>query len=303
MNWLNLRTSVIRAPEYVGTEPIARATWFNVLVYSCEQENGGRIASAKAWKDRQWQQTCGVTLDEINASGPLLTWEGEDLVVWSYPSNKEAEVQARRQAGQRGGQSKTQAKAQASRSNGARHNPSGTQAPTEAKPKQNPSSNPTEREREGEGEGEGKENTPQSPPGGAQAGGEATPATPPVKTATQVRAETLFRRRLATPWGTAELKAWKANRATIDATTPEDWAALEAFYAFKETERHVVYRRQDLATLLNNWAGEIDKARDFRANGPRLKPGARYIANERQAMAEEALMPPCRDMDGNPAEF
>jgi hypothetical protein len=110
----------------------------------------------------------------------------------------------------------------------------------------------------------------------------------PTKTEAQVRAEKLFRRRLTTPWGAAELRAWKANRSAIEASTPEDWQVLEAFYAFEETSRHVVYRRQDLATLLNNWSGEIDKARDFQRNGPKLKPGVPFVANERQGLAEAA---------------
>lgn len=110
----------------------------------------------------------------------------------------------------------------------------------------------------------------------------------PTKSEVQRQAEKLFRRRETTPWGAAELKAWKANRPTIEATTPDDWAALEAFYAFQETDRHVVYRRQDLATLLNNWAGEIDKAHAFKLNGPKLKPGVPYVANEAQVSAEQA---------------
>lgn len=146
---------------------------------------------------------------------------------------------------------------------------------------------------------------PVSPPRGAGEAGEAEKPKPgnQAKTETQRRAEKLFRRRDSTPWGTAELKAWKTNRAAIEATTDAEWAALEAFYAFRETDHEVVYRRRDFATLLNNWTGEVDKARAFQANGPSLRQGAPYVANRAQARAEEALMPPVFDMDGNPAEF
>lgn len=142
-------------------------------------------------------------------------------------------------------------------------------------------------------EGEEKGIEPPLPPSGGngqllEVEPNEAPAKPPAKSEVQRRAEKLFRRRESTPWGAAELRAWKANRATIEATTPEDWAALEAFYAFHETDRHVVYRRQDLATLLNNWAGEIDKAHAFRVTGPKLKPGAPYIANEAKVSAEQA---------------
>lgn len=170
MIWLNLQTSVIRAPEYVGADPTQRATWFNVLAYSCEQENAGRIAGAKTWKDRQWQQTCGVTQSEVSSADPLLSWDGDDLVVWAYPASKEWEVRAKREAGRRGGQSKSQAKTKAVRENGAKHQPkqnlSTDQSRTKAEPKQNLSSNLTE----GKGrEGKGMESNHTFAPDGAAA--------------------------------------------------------------------------------------------------------------------------------------
>ena len=122
MNWLNLESKFIRAEEYVGCEPIARATWLNVIVYCAEQENGGRIRNCEMWRDRQWQQTCGVTVEEINKASPLLHWDGDDLLVWNYPADKEREVRDRRESSARGGRSKTQAKIDASKTNGAKSN-------------------------------------------------------------------------------------------------------------------------------------------------------------------------------------
>jgi len=134
MIYLNLKTSTLRAPEYIGSEPTARATWLNLLCYSCEQENGGVIPGCAAWKDRQWQQTAGVTLAEVREESPLWQWSGDDLAVAFYPADKEQEVRQRREAGRRGGMARTQAKTKASRDNGAKHNPSKTQA----QPKQEP---------------------------------------------------------------------------------------------------------------------------------------------------------------------
>jgi len=122
MNWLNLETKFIRAEEYVGCEPIARATWLNVIVYCAEQENGGRIRNCEMWRDRQWQQTCGVTVEEINKASPLLHWDGDDLVIWNYPADKEREVRDRREASARGGRAKTQVKIDAAKTNGAKSN-------------------------------------------------------------------------------------------------------------------------------------------------------------------------------------
>lgn len=103
MNWLNINVATLRSAEYIGSDPIARATWLNVSGWCCMQENGGRIANSRDWKDRQWQQICGVTAEEVNASAPLLFWEGNDLVVWNYPVQKESEVAAKREGGRKGG--------------------------------------------------------------------------------------------------------------------------------------------------------------------------------------------------------
>jgi len=106
MNWLNIHTPVLRSPAFIGSDPIARATWLYVMAYCCEQENGGRIVGAKLWKDRQWQQTCGVTQAELEASSPLIQWDGNDLVIREYPTEKEAEIAAKRKAGRKGGKNR-----------------------------------------------------------------------------------------------------------------------------------------------------------------------------------------------------
>jgi hypothetical protein len=103
MIYLNLKVSTLRSPAYIGSEPTARATWLSLLCYCCEQENGGIIQGCLLWKDRQWQQTCGVTLAEVKEASPLWDWLEDSLSVMFYPLDKEAEVQAKREAGRRGG--------------------------------------------------------------------------------------------------------------------------------------------------------------------------------------------------------
>jgi len=143
MNWINIKTSDLRSPEFIGSDPTARGTWVAVLGYCYEQENAGRIKSCKAWKDRQWQQVCGVTREEIDSAKSLMSWEDDDLQVWGYPAELENEIKAKRQAGRKGGQARTQAKIAAAKANGAKHNPSLTQA----EPKQTPNVIVIERER------------------------------------------------------------------------------------------------------------------------------------------------------------
>lgn len=146
MKYLNIDLSTLRSPAYIGSAPTERGTWLSILGYCADQENGGRIVGAMTWKDRQWQQVCGVTLREVRATTRLLFVDGDDVLVYDYPSELEHEIQVKREAGRNGGQARTQAKAQAARVNGAKHNPSTTQAEhitdgqaeLEAKPKQEP---------------------------------------------------------------------------------------------------------------------------------------------------------------------
>ena len=113
MIYINLKTSTLRSAEYIGSEPTARATWLNLLCYCCEQENGGMIVDCVAWKDRQWQQTCGVTLSEVQEKSALWQWNDDHLSVLFYPLDKQTEVQAKREAGRRGGQRSGQSRREA----------------------------------------------------------------------------------------------------------------------------------------------------------------------------------------------
>lgn len=121
MKWLNIEVAMLRSPEYVGSEPVARATWLNLLAYCADQENGGVIKGCKGWKDRQWQQTCGITRDEAMLQGMLegvleamiWRWVGDDLHVWGYPKTSEAALKAKRKGGAKGGKASARATSQA----------------------------------------------------------------------------------------------------------------------------------------------------------------------------------------------
>ena len=157
MNWLNLPVAILRDPNYVGSNPTQRATWLNLLIFSVELENNGRISGAKLWKSRQWQQTCGVTSREVHGANKLVSFDGDDVIVYGYPTDKELEVKAKREAGRLGGLVKSEAKTQAARANG-------TQANTQAEPKQDPSNDPTEgKGKEGKGKERNTEDTPAPP--------------------------------------------------------------------------------------------------------------------------------------------
>lgn len=106
MEWLNLHSSVLDSPEFVGEEPVNQATWIKLQRFCIGQENGGRIEACRAWKDRKWQQLVRVTKREVETESELWAWDGDDLIVSFYPVDKETEVQTNRLNGKKGGRPK-----------------------------------------------------------------------------------------------------------------------------------------------------------------------------------------------------
>lgn len=103
MNWINIHTETLRGEEFIGAEPLERATWLNLLGWCCAQENDGIIQDCKSWGNRKWQQLCGITKDEVDLNSDLYRYEGDDLVVNFYPIEQQAAVKAKREAGKKGG--------------------------------------------------------------------------------------------------------------------------------------------------------------------------------------------------------
>jgi len=98
MQYFNLHVSMLRMPEFIGESPANRGVWISLMGYCCDLENSGRIAGSRRWKSRMWEQSCGVTLAELEEDAMLWEWDGEDLLVWGFPENKQAQVQAGRNA-------------------------------------------------------------------------------------------------------------------------------------------------------------------------------------------------------------
>jgi len=96
----------LRSPEFIGADPVSRATWLCVIGYCADQENGGVIQSCIDWGDRRWMQTCAVTRAEIDASHPLVFWSETSLSVMFYPIDQEVKFQANRKNGKKGGRPK-----------------------------------------------------------------------------------------------------------------------------------------------------------------------------------------------------
>lgn len=81
------------------------------------------------------------------------------------------------------------------------------------------------------------------------------------------RARMLFRMRPSTQLDSAQLRSWKKNKGAVESTSEEDWLLLEWLYAQGTAKGEPgEFRRKDLSTLLGNWNGEIQRARNEARN-------------------------------------
>lgn len=106
----------------------------------------------------------------------------------------------------------------------------------------------------------------------AEAEAEADPSLPPKSpkgewksNEIQIRLNKLFRRKDTTKWSDKELRAFKK----ID-FNESDLVSIERYY-LAEHESDKDYRRRDVLTLLNNWTGELDRARNWKPNAPKTQ--------------------------------
>jgi hypothetical protein len=134
MNWLNLNIQTLDSENFLGSDPIERGTWLCLLRYCIGQENGGIIEGCREWGDRKWQQLVRVTKKEAMRDCDLWEWDGDDLILWGYPMEKEEEIKHLRAIGRQ----TSDAKKAAAKANGKRG----------GRPTKNPTENPTETEQE-----------------------------------------------------------------------------------------------------------------------------------------------------------
>lgn len=212
---------MLHAPEFIGSDPVSRSTWLSVLLWCVSQENGGRICGGLNWKDRQWQQTCGVTLEEITNSKFLLRIEGDDLLVWNYPHKQQEALNRQRSAGKLGSQRRW-------------------------------SSTPKEEFKEQEFKLEEQQSENQ------------VAARPNFDSA--LRIAKLFGRRATTPWNDREKSTFK-KLGEID---PGDLELIEEYYQAERSKGDKGWHRRNLATFLNNFQGEVDRAKAWKQKAPML---------------------------------
>jgi len=250
MNWINLRTELLRSPSFANAKSGAIEAWLRVLAYCCEQENGGCIIDGASWNDRAWMMTCGVTKAEVENAHPLLHDDGVAVFVDGYPEEKEAEVRAKRKAGKRGGKRSAALRAESNASPEVPSTASGSPsscASTEVEGKENSNGNGKESKPRGVTEGKGSDRIP--------------------TTEQSKRIAAMFHRRLTTAWSEDEVAAYRK----IGTIEPDDLSALESYYKTERAKGDDGRQRRDLKTFLNNYAGEIDKARAANFTPPEPK--------------------------------
>jgi hypothetical protein len=127
----------------------------------------------------------------------------------------------------------------------------------------------------GDGDGDGDGEPPIAPlPGGGSGKGPVSPSAHSKAPAGNPEDESrrkdvarrlneLYRRREATRWSEREVRAMRK----IWPVSEEDLSLIEAYYTAAILPDKDI-RRRDLLTLLNNWPGEVDRARKW-ADGPR----------------------------------
>ena len=89
--------------------------------------------------------------------------------------------------------------------------------------------------------------------------GDDTPPAPAEEDPQLLRAKGLFRMRTGTPLDRSQARAWRTAQPAAAGTTEPEWQLLEAYYCAVIPSRDDI-RRRDLATLLNNWSGELTRA-------------------------------------------
>jgi hypothetical protein len=97
MNWLNLNIQTLDSENFIGSDPVDRSTWLCLLRFCIGQENSGVIANCGAWADRKWQQLVRITKKEAMRQCDLWEWDGDSLIVWGYPDEKQDEIQMKRE--------------------------------------------------------------------------------------------------------------------------------------------------------------------------------------------------------------
>lgn len=262
MEWLNLHSSVLDSPEFVGEEPVNQATWLKLQRFCVGQENGGVIESCREWKDRKWQQLVRVTKGEVETASELWSWDGDNLIVAFYPTEKENEVKAKRiiakTNGARGGRPK---KIQEETNDGFSKKPTlDISAKAEGKGR----------------EGKGKEWNRK----GESACAQAPPAESPEAIISKINS-------VKPSWGRvphltqAELYDLHKSKTGLCSIEADTWATLAEFARSHEGEQEWTLKTR--ARFLGNYTEALMKAAEWKEQGGQASPAHLNLGGRKAA--------------------
>lgn len=105
MRFLNIEITVLKSAEFLGQEPVDRATWLCLQTYCTLMETGGVVTGCGQWGDRKWQQVVGITKEEAHRACPLWQWEGDSIILWGYNHFEEERIKTLRSRASEAGKS------------------------------------------------------------------------------------------------------------------------------------------------------------------------------------------------------
>jgi hypothetical protein len=101
------------------------------------------------------------------------------------------------------------------------------------------------------------------------------------------RIAALFGRRQSTAWSEKEVRRYKALVRDKVLTGSEQLEIIERYYVFQRRRGEKGIHRRDLYTFLNNFAGELDRAREWDVDKRRHMGARNYQRPQREATEAE----------------
>jgi hypothetical protein len=109
------------------------------------------------------------------------------------------------------------------------------------------------------------------------------------KTPAAIRIAQLFKRRLTTHWSPKEERVMRRLKAEHRFDDLDELTLVEKYYEFERKKGDKGIHRRDLATFLNNYGGEVDRAALWAEKFPSLVKGIKRVPKPQPDRWEQFL--------------
>lgn len=108
MNWFPVDIAFLDDPKRMIAEDADVGIWLRLVAHCATAENGGVLAGAASWGDREWMRVrvSGQDASRLLDGGVWLKRSRGDVIVQGYPTKNEQRVQKARETGHLGGRKK-----------------------------------------------------------------------------------------------------------------------------------------------------------------------------------------------------